>query len=273
MLFISRKRAKRGSMMKKGKLSKPLLLAVLAVSLLILIALEGLSFERFSPYGESVKIIITRLIPVAAFLLMIKYFGYRVFSFSFKGLMFVLPALVIAINNFPFGAYIFGDAYIEWNALAVSVLLLECLSVGIFEELCFRGLFFPIIAEWGRKKNRGAFFSVIISSLVFGCVHLVNIFTASPFYVLLQVGYSFLIGGMCTAVLLYSKNVFIAALIHGIYNFSGELIFRIGGGNTVTPLQIAVTAIPAVFALVFYIIRLKKDGEGMISALFCEKER
>ena len=94
--------------------------------------------------------------------------------------------------------------------------------------------------------RRGIFIAICLSSVLFGIVHLVNIFTSSPISVLLQIGYSALIGALCSVVLLATKNIWLCVLCHAIYNFCGGLKDEFGYGQMWTTEQMLFTAIVAI---------------------------
>ena len=49
--------------------------------------------------------------------------------------------------------------------------------------------------------------------------------------VLLQVGYTFLIGGMFAVMMLKTNNVWLCVIIHALFDFGGLLAFEIADGN------------------------------------------
>ena len=97
--------------------------------------------------------------------------------------------------------------------------------------------------------------AIFWSSVIFGVVHLANIFVASPGAVLLQIGYSALIGGLCCMVLLETGNIWLCAIIHALYNFGGGVVSRLGGGTIWTPAEVALTAILGALVAIFSVWR------------------
>ena len=53
----------------------------------------------------------------------------------------------------------------------------------------------------------------------------------SVFDVLLQVGYTFLIGAMFAVMTLKTKNVWLSVIIHAIFDFGGLLTLEIADGD------------------------------------------
>ena len=130
---------------------------------------------------------------------------------------------------------------------------LFCLSVGFFEEMAFRGCALMYFLRKRTNTRKDVFVAIALSSCVFGLVHLVNIFTSSPGAVIRQIGYSALIGALCSVVLLATKNIWLCVLCHAMYNFCGGLIDKFGDGEMWTISQIAFTAIVAVIVTVYMV--------------------
>jgi membrane protease YdiL (CAAX protease family) len=192
----------------------------------------------------------------AIFAVMLAYLEYRVFSFStlkhpMAALTFVI-ALLVAINNAPIIALWDGACSITQPKYMLGLLALECIAVSAFEELAFRGVFFLYILQ-NRRKNKGQILlTTAVSSAVFGLAHFINMADGASFLsVALQIGYSFLIGGMCAVVLLRTRNVSLCILIHAIYNFGGNLIFRLGGGKLWDTPTVVITVVLGIAAAAF----------------------
>jgi membrane protease YdiL (CAAX protease family) len=148
-----------------------------------------------------------------------------------RALAICLPFWVIVINNFPWIPFLEGRAYLVGTRGLLLLYAAECLAIGFFEEIAFRGCAFLLILQNRRKTTREIFWSVVWSSAVFGGIHLVNLFFgASPLAVILQVGYSFLIGAMCAIVLLRTGSIWHCVGLHAVYNFCGGVIPRLGDG-------------------------------------------
>ena len=216
----------------------------------------------FSTLSEEIRLLVdmtvTRLLGAAVFTVILVYLGYKVLDPIrkpfFKGLAFCLPAYVIAINNFPFSSMIKGNATVDATAGKLLLLAAECLAVALFEEMTFRGVILLGFAEKRRWSRWGLFISIILSSAVFGVVHLLNIFTSSPIAVLMQIGYSFLIGGMCSVVLLKTANIWHCVAIHAIFNFLGAVVPTFGSGEIWDSFTIIITAVIAVLTFVYMLV-------------------
>ena len=210
------------------------------------------------------------------FVCMTIYMGYRVWGIKkpwMRSLLFGLPALAVAINNAPIIGLATGNAYISDPVGGVLIILAYCLAIGTFEEFAFRGLFFMMILEDRRKSTKQIFWTTAISSAVFGLVHLVNLAVgAGPGATLLQVGYSFLIGGMCAIVLLKTGSIWYCVLLHTVYDIGGTILY-VGGGMRWDVVTVTITAVLGVAVAVFMTVALMRIKPEDIAFLFPEKQK
>ena len=174
--------------------------------------------------------------------LLLHRLGIRLFGKP-QQLLYLIPCLIIAIDNFQFYAYFSGKMELVHKEAVDFILFgLYCLSVGLFEELIFRGIIFSVLASRFSKDKKGLWQTFIVSSLIFGAAHLFNGFSMGT---LLQVGYTMLTGGLFAFTLMKTKNLFCCALIHSVYNFCGLLFDsseRMGlGAGVVLDLGTALT--------------------------------
>lgn len=165
---------------------------------------------------------------IAAILLM-RRLNIRLFGKP-QHILYMIPCLLIAIDNFQFSSYFQGNMQLVHNKPIDFLLFgLYCLSVGLFEECIFRGVIFAVVAGLFSKDKKGLWWTYITSSVVFGIAH---IFNGS----ILQVGYTILTGGLFAFALMKTKNIFCCAFVHALYNFGGllfETAERFGLGNGV----------------------------------------
>ncbi len=228
--------------------------------------------EEGSVIGQSVDMLVTRLLGGIAFLSMLINLGYRVLDPIRKpflrSLLFALPAFIVAINNFPFSTVIKGEAYVNESLYAVFLLLFECLAVGFFEETAFRGVVFLSILKKDPQSRAWAFASIVISSVVFGLVHLINIFESSPTAVLMQIGYSALIGAMCSVVLMKTANIWICVFIHGLFNFSGAVIPRLGEGVIWDSFTVVLTVAVSLLVTAYMILVFVKGKMEAVETIY-----
>ena len=254
--------------MRRNKRLTCMSLSIAAIVLLVACEIFGFSRLLGLPEGSrlaiSLDMAVTRFLGGVAFLAMLVYLGYRVLnpvrSHFWRSVLISLPAFVIAVNNFPFHAVISGSARVTEGAPLLLLLLLECMMVGFFEEMAFRGVIFLGILKKNPESKVWAFVSIALSSVIFGLVHLVNLLESSPSAVFLQMGYSALIGAMCAVVLMKTANIWLCVVIHGLYNFAGAVIPRMGEGVIWDTFTIVLTVVVSL-AVVAYMIVLFLKGK------------
>lgn len=184
-----------------------------------------------------------------------------------------LPAFIIAVNNFPFVSYFAGDCKVEEGIGKILFFALVCLGVGFFEELAFRGCVFTMLLKKRTQSKGKIFVAILLSSAVFGVVHLINIFFgASPVAVLMQIGYSTLIGALCSVVLLLTGNIWLCVVLHSLYNFCGGIIDGYGSGIQWTAAEIIFTAVVSVIVAAYFIVIFIKMPTSYAEKIFEKKE-
>ena len=160
----------------------------------------------------------------------------------------------VAVNNFPISTLLAGKAQVNaWHALPALVFV--CLATALFEELLFRGMLLPLCLSRTGHTRKGVFAAVLLSSAVFGALHLLNLAGgADPGSTLLQVGYSFLIGCACAALCCLHGSLLPPVLFHALYNVGGYLVPRLGTGALYDGPTVIVTVLLglACFLAVFY---------------------
>ena len=241
---------------ERKPLSRKAALIALAVAAPLLLWLEfgKPTFSADPLLSSLVNMTLPRLLGAVVFFALMLADGYRILSPT-RGLrpvgaflLLFLPPLAVVINNFPIPALITGDAQILPHSAAVWVWFsLECLAISLFEEAAFRGVIFPMLAERRCKTKQGLFISILLTSAVFGLLHIVNLAQGAGIgAVVRQIGYSFLIGAMCSVVLIKTHNIWLCVLLHAVFDFGGKLIDTLGAGKIWTLPAILITTILAV---------------------------
>ncbi len=260
------------------KLKKILFISVFVILVLLLLACEIWKCELFD-CNEDTYLTATRLIGAAIALLIMLYSSLgNVLKIRAGGLgraiLFTLPCWLIAINNFPFIALITGEAQLSASAGDIALYAIQCLCVGLFEELAFRGCIFLFALDGHRKSTLDLFIAIVISSAIFGVVHLVNVIAgASIGSVILQIGYSFLIGGMCSVVLMKTGCIWHCVLIHAVYNFCGGVVPTLGDGRIWNTPTIILTVIVSLAVAAYVIISLLRIDPATLGYIFNEKPK
>jgi hypothetical protein len=182
-----------------------------------------------------------------------------------------IPCFLVVIANLPLSGLISGSATIDRPDL-IWLFAIYCLSVGILEEIVFRGIIFMAIAQRLNGRRNAALLSILISSAIFGLIHLANLFDgASLPQTLLQIGYSFLIGCMLSAMLIRCGNIYICIAVHSLFDFGGLMIGNLGQGAFQDIYFWIITAICGVICLIHIVLYVFKQSEQHLKILLDEK--
>ena len=222
---------------------------------------------------------LTRLAGAAVFLCILLWRGYRVMNpFRrpfFRSLAISLPAWAVVINNAPLLSLRWGNAYLTHTQPHYLLWFgAECLAIGLFEEFAFRGVILLSFAETRRSTRFDLFKCILLTSAVFGAVHLANLFAGAGIgAVIRQIGYSFLIGAMCSVVLYRTANLWLCVLLHAVYDFAGDLIPTLGGGTWWDTPTVVFTVILAVAVTVFYVTVLWRTEPATLNRIYHESNQ
>ena len=221
-------------------------MATLPTSQILKVFVKDGSLDFLGVYG-------IRIIFSLIFLFFIYSYGFKGVVFgkvSLKSLVLLLPLMVIAINNFPFYA-VFVDKTVVYVAEKFPLqYLLVALFVAVAEEFAFRALILPLITiKFSQKDVKfKPFLVIVVASAIFSAVHLINLFSGTAVgVVVVQLGYSFLLGAGLCLLMIKTRNVILPILVHFIYNAGGALIeYGLAFGWAWTVGQIVLTAVVAV---------------------------
>jgi membrane protease YdiL (CAAX protease family) len=116
------------------------------------------------------------------------------------------------------------------NPALTGLVILFILAAAFLEEVTFRGLILHgMMRAWG-STSRGPIRSVLISSLLFCSIHLLDFLSGRPLLnVLLQGLQAFFLGIFLAALVLKSKSIYPAVLFHTAINLAGYLSFASQG--------------------------------------------
>lgn len=253
-------------------------LIIIAVSIAILLLLQITSPKIFesSFLNDSLTTIISRAIGTFIFSVLIVFLEFNVtkqISVNRKTILFLLPCFIVAINNLPILSLMEKNAKISADFVEILFFFIECIFVASFEETAFRAVLLPIMLKNKRSSNKEIFTVTLLSSAIFGLIHVVNLFEgASPLSVLMQMGYSALIGGMCAVVFLKTNNIFASISVHAIYNFCGQIVTKLGSGFIWSPAQIILTAFVGIICAALIINSLLKISTAETDYIYSNKK-
>lgn len=201
---------------------------------------------------------------IGALLILIKTLKIKPFM-RVEHWLFLLPAFAVALANLPLISYLNGNMSLVRDGTADFILfIVYCISVGVLEELVFRGVLFPALAGSFTQDKKGLIKAFVLSSVLFGAAHLTNLFRgANVGATFLQVLYTTLTGGLFCFVFIQTKNVLCSAAVHALYNMCG-LIFEtparlgLGSGVVFDAPTIIVMAVIDVCVCVVVLYSLRK---------------
>ena len=237
---------------------KPTQIAIYVLFIIALFVFEFLNVELSSNIivSNMLSNSIFRVVGGLIFISLMISLGYKIlfkFPISIKAVLILLPALVISINNFPIIAYFNNQAYLVQPIYTVYIFVLESISSAFFEEIIFRSIILVFLLERLPRNKKGVFYAILISSLLFGLLHFVNLFSGVSIYnVSLQIGYSFLMGMLWAVMYLKTKNIWLTIILHGTYNFFGQVMFSLGVVNGRYDIYtIIITSVLAIGAIIY----------------------
>lgn len=175
----------------------------------------------------------------------LSYYGIRCLegrnSIKIAGLPFLFPLI-----NIP---YLFVEA-----ELNIVFIIISSIFVGIMEELIFRAFLCRSIEE-KLGKNR----AIILSSLIFGVFHLVNIGSYENVYILLQVIYAFAFGIVFATVFYKTQSIVCCMIVHSIVDILGSF-----GTEPILAVEIIGTIIACSYAAYYYFFIAKDNWDVQI---------
>jgi len=133
-----------------------------------------------------------------------------------------LPALYIA-------AFLVLGASLGLPPLAViAFVLINTFFVGLSEELMFRGVLLQ-----GLRHSMAIWPAILVTSLLFGAIHSLNVFTTGHLLpALMQSGAALLSGLLFIAIRLRTGSLWPAIVVHGLWDFG---VFTMGAAGGAPP--------------------------------------
>ena len=179
----------------------------------------------------------------------------KCFSLGWYNFVYIAGAVFFMVIQIPENSLIMPSV-----AHLTITILFPFLGTALFEELVFRGLVLKILLVTMGDSKRGIFKACIISAVIFGIVHIVNlIHAADTLAVIAQVIYASFLGLFYAVLFLRTKTLWIPIILHGLTNLSIQIfnaIIFIDNVPTQTEPNIIVALIPLIFAIPFIIVGL-----------------
>ncbi|MDN5199803.1 CPBP family intramembrane metalloprotease [Fulvivirgaceae bacterium BMA10] len=128
--------------------------------------------------------------------------------------LLIVPAILVLL----LGTNVFELDATQAFSIDLLWLLIWSLSIGFFEECAIRGLMQARLIKYFTDKKNGILISVIVSSVIFGLLHLI-VRNGSICAEIGQVGAAICLGVMFGALLLRTNKLYPIAIIHGLIDF------------------------------------------------------
>jgi membrane protease YdiL (CAAX protease family) len=251
--------------------TKPLLSSIILIILIILFHKLPLNLFfikiGFNEYhSESYDKIITNFISIIVILFLIKNIKipFRLFSLNSNKLKYYLP-LILYIVVFSGG---FKDFFnFNFSSISFSLLftyILKYFSSSFLEEFIFRGFILGIFVLNFPKTRIGIFKSVALSGLIFGLMHIINLWTFEGQTikgVLNQVYATTCFGIMYGATYLKTRSILILGIFHFVSNFFSminelEFIELVNNSVAMTDKSLINIIISEIFRIIIFGIPL-----------------
>ncbi|MBN2300265.1 MAG: CPBP family intramembrane metalloprotease, partial [Acholeplasmataceae bacterium] len=210
---------------------------IVVFMIVLMIIFSFVDFHLFDNIKDETMVTnaILRILGGVVIIIILVALGYsNIFRFKSLGKSFliIIPALIISINNFPMIAFFDGRATLTDPVYRVYLFLIECLTIGFFEEIIFRAMILLFLLEKLEHQKNGVLLSIVFSSMLFGFIHVFNLYSGAGIAdTFLQMGYSFLIGMMWAVLFLKTRNLWLIMFLHATFNFFGQVMFYLGHVN------------------------------------------
>ncbi len=162
-----------------------------------------------------------------------------------KTCLYYIPLIIVLLPLIITGVNLSNTHY----TLAV---LLFTLSVGMAEELYFRGIILRLLSE-----NFSALPTIFIATLIFGIGHVSSAFMESnPVMILLTVINALLFGWLATEVALITKNIIPLMIFHCLFDF---FTYQMLATGNVMIVAYTVRGTLMTIVAIYLLIRLKNS--------------
>lgn len=155
----------------------------------------------------------------------------------------------------------------RWLGLSIP----NMFFVGFFEEALTRGLILYLLLTAWKSRPNGVVEAVLVSSVLFGLAHLLNLFTGAPLSAtMIQIGYATGFGVGFAALLLRTNTIWIGVVLHALVDANGEAWFGPSTEATETtgdPANLSPLVLVGLPLLIYGIILIRKRPKGSSSTV------
>lgn len=169
--------------------------------------------------------------------------------------LYALPAAPVLVPLV--SILIYGFAPLSFGSVLTFLLL--ALLVGFVEEAAFRGLILQALLP------RGRWLAVIVSSVLFGLMHLMNgLAGSSPADLLVQLGYTIAFGFGWAAVSLRTRSIWPLVIIHALIDFGAFVAGEAFNGPAFEGIMMGISVVFILAFVLYGVLRLRSDPQAQV---------
>lgn len=194
---------------------------------------SGTLITAFSSYPQGTLVLSEAVLAALVLIVMLLFKNSYVFTqprekFSkglFYGLFYIIGSIIFVLM---FGVM----ASFKFNPFVILNLIIGCFLIGVAEEFLCRGWLLNEFLERYGDSKKGVWYSIIISGIIFGLIHLGNIYTmGQDIPRTISQALSAAGTGIFLGLIYYkTKNIWSVIFLHGFWDFSLYL-------NEISPVQ------------------------------------
>ena len=214
-----------GSKTKSSILLFFLVMLPLFLSVFITASMSSLIYNVISEFKYGQEFLVETIFAFVVLIVTILSGNSYIFTQKKEGLLKSLlsawPILIIAGVNL-LSSIISLIVNGNINPFNIFNLMLYCFAIGVYEEFLCRGwLFNEFIERFGNTKKQ-VLLSIILSSLIFGGIHFINVFTTSQglLVTLAQIIQASASGMFLASIYYKNKNILSVIILHALYDFA-----------------------------------------------------
>lgn len=136
--------------------------------------------------------------------------------------------MLVGMVTFVYSSYVLmGTALLRdkeqtlFSADRCLLFLAAVAMVGFVEEVIFRGVIAQTLLEHYGTSRRGIWRAVLLSGVLFGAAHLINLLGSDPVGVLVQCISSMVFGMLLAAIYFRTGNLWVPIFLHSYLDFVG----------------------------------------------------
>ena len=152
------------------------------------------------------------------------------FCLAWFGFLYIAITFLICFMSYP------ENSFIAPSMINLLIVVLHpFIGTGLFEEVLHRGLILKILLKKTGGSKRGVILACVISSAIFGLLHISTIFAGYPFLTIVALMISATATGLFfAAVFIRTGKLWITIFFHGLLNVSGQIFNAIVSPDALT---------------------------------------